>query len=367
MLAFLLLAAIVYGAIYESKTVTARLSIVDTGDTAGVLKFNEFTAIDSFVYQFDLEDTTNYKVDSLVKWVSPLMVTRLSVTGPIDSTQVYCCSVDCGTHVYGFTLNPPGTDTTAATLVGSMADSIKVVAGMKDTITAEDSITYVKIIGKIAQEHLEGDARWAIHFTTDAGVLDTASSITTIAMVCDSMPATVAATDSIKDHYTAANDGDTVWTLTANKKGRYFIADVADTSLDTAWVTVNKESWSSTKDTIDLNILVFKDRHVNGLYGKFILKASSDTVHGIGDADSGFLYLYTTFDGQYYQLATDSSEGLPCTLRVAIGRDTTGGSIDPDTLFKTGLSIGYKINDSCSDTTMWPSYDLEVDYLMLLD
>ena len=330
------------------------LTVTDAGDTSGVLKFNEFSAMDSFDYEFDLEDATNYTVDSLVKWTSPLMVTRITVTGPTDSTQDYACSLDCGTNVYGFSFQEPSTDTTTATLVTMLTDSINNTAGIEDTVTAEDSVTYCKVTWKIAQNNLEGGARGSWIFVCDGTVLDTASTITTIAMVCDSMAATVAATDSIKDHYTAANDGDTVFTLTANKKGKAFTCDIADTSLDVAEVTANKVSSSETTDSI----------YIGNTYGygtmlsKIYVGEDNSPNTGVGVDDSLILWLYSVLAEDKLLLDSTCCAAFPGSLMVVADGAST------DTLLREGLMVKYLIRDTCTDSNHTVEYPISWHILL---
>jgi hypothetical protein len=468
LLSVLFIALTVYAVQTVHDVKTAYLPITDAGDTAKVMKVHKFSAMDSGVYNLDIEGGVITGSDSAVtwvsplqkmvltpvadsvfdsaifedtiifastsrlgvRWVSPLQVGRINVTSPIDTTTVYTCSLDMGTNVYGFTYDPPSTDTTLATFIDSLVDSINAVAGMTDSVLAEDSTANgnIKVIGKFATDNLEGGARWQLRVTgseiaigdstittvamwadsiaalieaetnltdsvtahdsatyvlitslfssdtyggrwtlkSSAGNQDTAShaSITTIAMVVDSMVATANGVDSIAAHYTAANDGDTVWTITALKKGLNFTLDIADTSQDSSTIQDTVTSRSGNTDTIKHIVgLHRRDLHAGGLYMTVILKPSADTGDGgIGKDDSAVIWVYTVFDdqsttGQYFLLDSSVSEGLPDTLRISIPRDSAG----VDTLFKDWLAIVYRLDDSTTDTTFWPSYDVQID------
>jgi len=356
----LLVAAVAFAVQVRHSPTVVYLEVTDAGDTAEVLKVNEFTANDSFDFEMDLEGGLFGGADSLIKWTSPLQVARIMVTSPLDTTAIYRCSVDMGTSVYGFAYDIVGIDTTMQSFIDSLVDSINAVVGMTDSVVAHDStaLGMIKVISKFGQQNLEGGAKWSLRLTgTEIALGDSVQ--TTIAMVCDSMAAKVNSTDSVSTHVTGANDGDTVWTVTSNVKGIAFTLDVADSSSDTAYVTPNKASWSVKHDTIDLTQLYHKGRHARGLILRATIVASDTSRHGLGLLDSGYLWLRTRFDSTYFPLDSVKANALPEVLWVVIPYDSPG----VDTLLKEVLSLEYRIADSTSDTSGWRiPYNIEIDY-----
>lgn len=354
----------------HSKIVTTSFEITDTGDTAQIIRLNQFTAKDSFTYNGDIEGYGDGAYpglgaeDSAYSWIGPPMIVRLDITSPIDSTAVYACTLDGGTNVFGFTYDPPGIDTTVATFSAAIVDSINEVAGIKDTVQGEDSIAngYVLVRWLIAQNDLEGDTRGVIRVEDDQAGGQLAigdSTLVTVAMVCDSMAATINALDSIGDRLTAANSGDTVITLTSDKKGMAFTVDIADAEMDTNYTTANKNSYSTHTDTFRIVQLNIGPDNATGMIFKAIIKASEDTLRGLGGLDSGFLVLYTVFDGEYFALAGETAATVPCTLWYPLTTSTAG----TDTLLKEQLFLEVRISDSASDTTgYWPTWETEIDY-----
>jgi len=361
------LAVVLYAATPVHTTKTAYLPITDAGDTALVMKLNKFTAIDSFVYSLDLEGYgSGLGADSAVAWVSPLQVMRINVASVVDTALTYSIDIayqaGADGDTVGFDYDIAGIDDTLANLIAELVDSINNVSGFGDSVVAVDSGTYIKVTSLFKQERMLNDARWTLILGDSLSKGD--STVTTLAMVCDSLAAAFNGTDSVSGVVTAANGGDSIILVTSDKKGVTFTLDVADSSLDTATVTANATSRSTHTDTIP-NIVGLHggQGHAGGLYGTIILKASTDTGDGgIGKDDSAIVWLYTVFrdqstNGQYFLLDSAIMSALPGSLHVAIPRDSAG----VDTLFKDVISIVYYIGDSTSDTTFWPSYDMQID------
>lgn len=468
-LVMLLLMAVVVTAgvqVRHSYIVETSFEITDVGDTAQVMLIYDFLGLDSFDYDFDIEGGVITAVDSQIKWTSsvfkmvltpdadtvydssyffdtlifpstdrlgvdwtsPLQVMRIDVTSPIDSEATYACSLVIGANKYGFDYNPPGTDTTLATFIDSLVDSINAVGGISDSVVAHDSTANaaIKIISKFAQVNFTGDARWTIELTgaeiakgdsvittvgmwcdsiaafieaetnlTDSvtghdsatyvlitslqgsdqyggrwtlksstGDQDTAShaSANTVAMTCDSLAAAANAIESLAVHFTAANSGDTGWTITADHKGwTVFELDIAagDSAQDTTTTTNGKNDWSSHTDTFPVVQLNIGPDNATGMIFRAIIKASEDTLIGIGGSDSGYLTLYTIFDGLYFALAGETVATVPCTLWYPLTTSTAG----TDTLLKEKLSLVVRIADTATDSSgYWPSWETEIDY-----
>jgi len=254
MMGVFVLAVVALSGSYSHRTLTAYLSVVETGDTAQVMKFTPSTAVDGYTYKDTFE--MNADADSVeVSWTAP-------------------------------------------------------------------------------------------------------GSATDVAMVCDSMAAAVNL--SACSTYVTAYDSTTFWIAVSDDPGLAFDVFLADTASDTTTTQANVTSKSTSSDTLGLCPLFAGDGgHVNAMYGRFILQASHKTAQGVGLSDSGFLYLFTEFANEYLELDSDSSSGLPCTLRVEL--PSAAGT---DTLFKEHLYVAYRITDTASDTTYTIPYEIDVDYLL---
>lgn len=241
--------------------------------------------------------------------------------------------------------------TTASLTVTDSGDSAKVYK--INAFAAVDDQDYIDTF----------HADWVGEF--DSVVTWTAPSTgTDVAMVVDSMVSYINENDSISKYVVAANSGDTVFTITALKKGVAFTCVPGDTSQDTTVLVANKVSTSRSTSTVPVAQLVFPEHRFKTIVGSFILNASVYTGHGVGLSDSAYIRLKTGLGGRSWTIAQDSAASLPCTLYVAIGGDTTGGSVDPDTLFKENLWLEYTLEDSCSDTNMTVHYNFIIDYLL---
>jgi hypothetical protein len=94
------------------------------------------------------------------------------------------------------------------------------------------------------------------------------------------------------------------------------------------------------------------------LVGQFILKGPLVGSAHVGDLDSGWLQLYSTYSGNRTFIDSASSEGLPCTLTVAL-TEAVG-----DTALKRGLELDWEIYDSCGDTAYNEQYQLKWNYIL---
>ena len=176
------------------------------------------------------------------------------------------------------------------------------------------------------------------------GTWTSPASGTDVAMVCDSMVNEINVNDTASLYVVAANVGDTAFTVTALKKGLAFTAQGvrwhADT-LDTVHTQLNITSWSLDSATIPLSTTDgFKT-----LQGVVILNAEANEYAGLGNADSGALWLYTKnpYGAMIVVDSTAIAAGLPCTLAVEVP-EATG-----DTLLEYDLWLKWLITDSCSD------------------
>lgn len=350
-----LLAMLVYAGENRTREIDIAHIVSGAGDSAVILRLNQFTPLDSFEYGGDIEGYgTALGEDSAYAWISGPQLARLIVTGPIDTTLVYRCSVDYGTNEYGFTYDVPEAeaDTGVVKFIGVLVDSINNVADMSDTLQGEDSTTYVLIRSLYPQDELESGARWSVRVSNDGAGTELAlgdSSYATILIVCDSVAAAINALDSISTKVTAANSGDTVITVTADTPGVAFTIDVADTAMDTTYTRGNFTSWSTLTDTLPLFSMTNPTTFYT-LYGDVIILPSPTTTGGYGTLDTGKIWL-EAYDGVNGFLTIDSTavDGLPCTLHVSIPerRDSIGG-LDPDTLWRDALRLIVVVSDSAT-------------------
>lgn len=335
--------------VYARETVdrhTSQVAYLDvsTGaNVAQVVNLVDFAGTDSFVYS----DTVN---DTACDWTSPLQVMHVTLNS-LDSSAHYACSVTfAGADILGVDVTSAA-DTDWPDVTDSLVSKINQATNLKDSVVAAsvDDTTF-SITSKFGQETFTD--RWT---TKVNSVLDTATyTITTPAMVCDSMAAYINAGQGL---VTAANSGDTIISLTANTAGLAYTIAAGDTSIDTSLGTANTNSWSSNQDT-----LLFQrvDWGARSLSSRFIIGASADTMNGVGKSDSGYLWLYHVWNDIDYVLAGSTAVAtVPCTLSVNIA-DAAGN----DTVFKEKLALVYRIADTCStkDTTI--TYTIDEDYLL---
>lgn len=363
----LLIAAILFSVVYAGRLAQSppateiTHTITTSGDTAKIYKMHTFTGRDSFAYIDTFHGVWVDTVDSVVAWTSPLQVRRFTAT--LDTELVYACSLDCGTNIYGFELTcPNGATYSLDSLLNDLTDSINAVSGMADTVTAEDSATYIKLTSNFAMDNLEGAARWTLVLGDSLAEGD--STFTTIAMVCDSMVAAINAADTISNHVTAANSGDTVYTVTANTRGVTFTLSPGDSAQDTSVTKANATSWSTVVDTFGGFSMCCPEAY-KSIYGMAILRVAKDSTDGYGGSDSGWIWVYAEKNGAWVVLDSSVSEGLPDTLFLKIGADTTGGAVDPDTLYGSMLHFVVKVKDTCTVVGSGP-YHHGVDWEFIL-
>jgi hypothetical protein len=335
----------------RSGRVTLTHTISQTGDSAQIIKFHQFTARDSFDYVDSFwiaGDTT------LVKFTSPATTRRLRVA--LDTTLTYACSVDCGTNIYGFEyVCPNGATYDLDSLIDQLTDSFNAVAGMSDSVTAEDSGTYLKVFSNFAMDRYEGAARWIFTVSSDS-LEEVDSTLTTIAMVCDSMAAAINDSSTISDTLTAANDGDTVYTVTGRSGWGWSVA-VGDTAQDTTLTQDSAASWSTVRDTIPLFNMY--QSGFNVLNGWITIRSSKTTTKGYGSLDSAKIILYAVDGGgTRHELDSAYAIGVPMTNSFALS------DVGVDTLFKSRLEFDVYVADSATDTSGSRTHD--VDYWFML-
>ena len=352
--------AVVYADKVVNNSTTVNLAVVSTGDTAQVSLLHTFTAVDSFNYI----DTFSYQSDTsahqTITWLSPLQI--MVVTPTVDVATTYNCSVSFDGGTLGISKDYTSGVATLAALIDTLVDLINNKAGLSDSVVAQDSVTYIKLVSKFSGRTFTN--RWTMVFSVSggAGTLDTVAhvSLTTLAMISDSMPTLINADAGLDSFMTAANSGDTAYTITSDDPGVLFYATTvnhADTGGTLVASQANVTSVSRTTDTISIDNFAKGGSHVNSMYGIFVIEPSYITTQGIGLSDSVYIRIYTDFWGEYFLLAQDSAASFPCTVRVAIPE-----AAGTDTLFKEHLNIIWTVMDTATDTTATVPYKLKWQY-----
>ena len=335
-------------------TAPVAFTITDAADTARAINFTPSTGLDSFLYHDSIKypaDTSGGDFDT-VSWVAPPQQMRitLALDDVVPDTSItYSCSLDLGTNITGFEYDPSGLDdTTLALLIDNLVDSFNNVTTMKDTILAEDSVTYIKIVSKKAQIDLEGDARWTMKVSDS---LDTAAIwVTSVADVCDSMVAAINGLDS--SHYWTAYDSTTHYTIEGNKNnaGIWFFAVYTDTAQDTTHGADSVSSESTDSGTV---VLTSACLGFGVARGKATLVYADDAGYGMG-VDSCILHLYSgsIYGGRNLIVAETCASVAACTLGWSLAGDYADSIIDED------LQLWWWIIDTTTDTTLDVSFNL---------
>ena len=346
--------------------------IVTTGDTAQVSKITPILGVMGFGYI----DSMSYNADTgdhvTLTWTSPMQAMILSI-GPITATPtlidttilltVGCTVVFAGADELGIEYDTEtGADATLATAIDSIVDIFNKRTNLKDSVLAQDSGTYIKLVSKIGEGAQEGP--WTMQLSTDS--MDTAGcpDSVTLAMICDSMVATINADDSASAHVTAY-DSSTFYITQAVDPGLLFyhtFLNHADTHGTLAASQANVTSRSRHGDTILLAPLFVGESHnYAGIYATFKIDSAITQSQGIGLSDSAYLFLAAwrsnAGTSEYFLLDSDSCNALPCSLRAA--HPMQNGS---DTLLKRELHFYYELSDTASDTTDNIILRLNMDY-----
>ena len=362
-----LMAGIVWGQQKPPDVIGSRIiqMVTDNSvDTAAVLKFTPAFAPDSFVFLETLivSPPDSPTDSSVVKWVSGYQKQRLTPSAVWDEARVIACSVVYQAVTLGFELDPGATYTTAAKICDSLTYLFNNTTTLKDSITAQDSVTYVKLIDKYST--VTHDGRWTLKLTLTGGAtstLDTltnaqrttAGYITTVAMVCDSMVAKVnAAAGATK---VTAYDSTTFWIVQSDQKGLDFSFDITDTTTDTTRTVANKADSSAIDSTYYLGSIA----GASSMDACIIINGPMTTDAGAGNLDTGVIVLYSYSNNQTTTHVTKYCAAMPCTCLYAI----TGALADSTLL--PGLKVDIEIQDSMSypDAVALP-YRLEWEILL---
>lgn len=362
-------------AVGKHKYDNVTVSITTAGDTAEVTTRMPVVAVDSFVYI----DTFSYHADTTahktITWLSPLQVARITPTA-IDSSTVYSCSVAFQAQTLGFDLDPGDAYVTAAKICDTITYLFDNTTNLKDSIDAQDSTTYVKIVSKFSEKTFTGN--WAVHYgvTGGTGTLDTGANgggtVTTKAMICDSMVAKINANTGLDSFLTAVVTAtDTTFTITSDDAGVLFwdsSLNPADTYSTVTRTQANVTSWSSSSDTVELDPAIIAASGINwnwtGINSFFKIAASADTTWGIGKKDSVKLRLLSKrLKGAAWEitvLAQDSCAACPCSLEYVLPPDTARAAIT----IGENLFLYWLVKDSASDTTKDILYPINLDYIL---
>jgi len=314
-------------------------SITDEGDTSTSIMFIPSTGLDSFLYHDSIRFPSDTTLWDTFSWTAPPQ--QMKITVGWDTSITYSCSLDFGTNITGFEYDPSGLDdTTIALIIDNLVDSFNNVTTIKDTVLAEDSVSYIKLVSKIAQIGLEGDARW----TAKVGdSLDSATIwVTSVADVCDSMVVYINALDSSR--FWSATDNDTSYTITGNKNnaGIFIFAVYTDTAQDTVYMADSVSSRSSDSATFSLD----RVRGFKHIDGRIILGASPSAWAGLGNDDSAIVTVYSVGPTGRYIITVDTCAQVPCTCDVMLHSNVG------DTTLRRQIEFHWYVDDSVTDTTM---------------
>lgn len=348
------------------------LSIVTTGDTARVVKITPALAIMGFTYKDSIDYQADTSAHQTISWTSPM---QIFTWAPVADTQgTYKCSIAFQAQTLGFDLVMNEKDTTLATLIDTLVYLYNNTTNMKDTVLAEDSVTYIKLVSKIGEGVLKGP--WSQIFVITGGsaaIGDTASAVdsVTIAMVCDSM-VTATNDDAGVDSFMTAYDSTTFYIVQSDDPGVLFHDTIdSDMHVDThaVWAEsqANITSWSRKLDTIPLKPAVVTTPYgpnYRGFDGFFKVLASEATGQGVGEKDSVYLQLWSAKKKggatEYTVLAGDTCAACPCSLEYTVPPDTARGAI----ILGEKLFIWVQIADSASDSTFSILYPFRQDYIL---
>lgn len=338
-----------------TKTERTTLPIQISNNTAQQWKLTPSYGIDSFGYECTLVSLpAGSEYDSLaIEYLGP--VTTFIVTPTFDTATTYLCSMAYDTDTVGIAYNPHETATNLESLIDSLVAKFNAAAGVGDSVTAQDSVTYIKIVADYAMISFGGDNRPALIIDTTSttagatGTLTKDSTIVTVAAVVDTIVAIINGDDSLSPQVTAYDSGTFVF-IVADTAGHGFFIEPVDTSMDTTHTTANVNGASTFEDTIKLANLWTGGRHPKGMLADFILYAPTDTGKGTGLTDSGSMWLHFAKQVgpilEYYRIDSIKQNDLPCTLSYALTTDHAGS----DTLMKDQAYLVYRYYDTASDT-----------------
>ena len=319
-------------------------SVTDDGDTARIVTITPSHAVDSFHYHCSLSFQADTGSWDTVSWVSA--VQTMVITPTVDVATTYSCSVAFKEEpvTIGVEKDYSAGVATVAALIDTLVDMINKKAGLTDSVTAEDSVTYIKLVSNFSTETF--GERWTMIMVTagGAGALDSAAhaSQATVAMVCDSMVAAINASDS--EAYFTAYDSTIEYIVQSDKKGLTFHIAPTDTVQDDDSATTQENVMSNSSDTATVsltNTLGFK--HIDGY---ITLKPSSYSSMSVGNSDSAIITLYSVGPNSRKIIRVDTCAQLPCTCEVMIHSNVG------DTAMERQIEFHWYVDDTLSDTNL---------------
>jgi len=233
------------------------------------VKITPTYALDSVNYQIKVF-IYNGADSSAIVWLSPVQIYHLTPSAKNSTVFTYSFVFPDTTITLKDTSDGSGT-------VAEMCDSILLSIAADDTlnarITAEDSTTYVKLISKFGEITLGG--KWTMSFDS-LFTLDTAS-MTTIAMVCDSMKAYIDAESDVGDSISV--DDSTAYIKTyAVEGGRPYTIRIDDTLQEAVTIdTAPYSKFGEGPDSIWLQ-LSSTDGINSNIYDKDSITTKTDTT-----------------------------------------------------------------------------------------
>lgn len=359
------------------------------GDTAQVSKITPTLAIMGFEYKDSISywnpaDSTDTTAHSQIAWTSPMQAMLLTIGGVtatpgiFDSTVLGTvqCSLQFNTDTLGIDFDASTcADDSLNTLYDSLVATINAKAALTDTVDAQDSGSYIKLVSLIGEGVLL--KAWTVSFLSSAGApsdsADTAGHVdsVTIAMICDSMVATSNASDTFPDYMTAI-DSSTFYIIQSDDAGLLFyytFYNHADTHGTLAASQANVTSSSDQTDTLFNDKIWLADDQFRalGIHGDIVIDTSitdsANAVFGLGLADSASLWVrsYRDSGGVRTYRDLDSvhgslSDGLPVTLHIS--RIPAWAN---DTVFFDGLVISWYISDTLSQIVVTRQYPIYID------
>ena len=331
-----------YVNVVGSKTLS--FSITDDADTARIVTITPSHAVDSFFYHCSLSFQADTGSWDTVSWLSP--VQTMIITATVDVATTYSCSVAFKEEpvTIGVEKDYASGVATVAALIDTLVDMINKKAGLTDSVTAEDSVTYIKLVSNFSTETF--GERWTMIMVTagGAGALDSAAhaSQATVAIICDEMVAAINASDS--EAYFTAYDSTTNYIVQSDKKGLTFHIAPTDTVQDDDSSTTQENVMSNSTDsgTVSLD-MVRGFKHLDGI---IILKPGPYSAMSVGNSDSAIVTLYSVGPDGRKIITVDTCPQVPCTCDVMIHSNVG------DTALERQIEFHWWVDDTLSDTDL---------------
>ena len=127
---------------------------------AKIIRITPTALLDSFWYIDSVDGSVDAGADT-ISYQSPMYTTRF--TPVVDTSKTYIFQViyaSGDTAGFTFDAGSVGTEPIDTFLIDSLIDSLTGIAGLNDSITFQDSVTYIKAIAKFATESHGG--RWSV-------------------------------------------------------------------------------------------------------------------------------------------------------------------------------------------------------------